>query len=74
MDNGATDLAELRRLGAQLSGACVWMFLSLFLLSWAPWLFWSALGSFVLWLALSRNGLLYLLAAVFGLSLGLGED
>lgn len=74
MDNGATDLAELKRLGAQLSAACVWLFLSLFLLWWEPWLFWSALGSLVLWLALSPRALLYLLAAIFGLSLGLGDD
>ncbi len=68
------DLAELRRLTAMLCGASVWLFLSLFLLSWAPWLFWSALGSFVLWLALSPRAWLYLLAAALGLSLGLGED
>ncbi len=74
VDDGATERAELRRLGATLFGAAVWLFLSLFLLRWEPWLFWSALGSFVLWLALSRDGLLYLLAAVLGLGLGLGDD
>lgn len=72
MDNGAT--AQVRRLGGMLFGACVWLFLSLFLLSWEPWLFWSALWSFVLWLALSPRALLYLIAAVFGLGLGLADD
>lgn len=74
MDNGAREAAELRRLIAQLSDAGVWLFLSLFLLSWAPWLFWSALGSFVLWLALSLRALLYLIVAAPGLSLGLDGD
>ncbi|MFH0344122.1 MAG: hypothetical protein ACHBNF_18825 [Chromatiales bacterium] len=74
MDNGATDLAELRRLGAQLSAACVWLFLCLFLELWEPWLFWPALGSFVLWALLSPLGLLYLLVAALGLSTGLDGD
>ncbi|MGH8470373.1 MAG: hypothetical protein ACREVY_15785 [Gammaproteobacteria bacterium] len=74
MGNGTTGFPELGRLASKLCGGCVLLFLCLFLKFWEPWLFWFAGGSFVLWLALSPRGLLYVLAAALGLSLGLGDD
>lgn len=66
---------EVRKSLSALFGAWPVLALSLFI-AWEPhaWLIWSALGSFVLWLALSPRALLYLLAAGLGLSLGLGDD
>ncbi|MGH8532319.1 MAG: hypothetical protein ACREV1_06180 [Gammaproteobacteria bacterium] len=39
-----------------------------------PWLIWSALGSFVVWLVLSPWALLSVIAVALGLSLGLDGD
>ncbi|MGH8520514.1 MAG: hypothetical protein ACREU9_03560 [Gammaproteobacteria bacterium] len=55
----------------------VWPVVALVLFfQWEPhtWLIWSALASFMLWLALSPRALLYGIAAALGLSLGLGDD
>lgn len=64
----------MRKSLSGLFGAWPVLALSLFI-AWEPhaWLFWSALGSFVLWLLLSRSAVYYLLGALLGLSLGLDD-